>query len=1052
MKLRSRRVLVLALIGAVLSVAVRAQVSSANVTGVVEDSTGARIRDAVVKLINTQTGSENDSQTNSWGLFLAAGLIPGSYVLEIERTGFATIQVAGLTLSVGETRSLLIRMKVGSILQTVRVDASGLPLDTSDGSVSTVIDPRFVAGIPLSGRSFQDLISMIPGVVTQSPQAIGGGPRAEGNFSVNGQRPGTNTFTVDGISAQIGIRSLVDHQKIVSTGDLLPTTAIDTTQTLLSIDALQEFRALGSSYSAEYGGTPGGQFVLLSRSGTSKVHGSVFEYMDRSAFDAGDWFGRYYSDFYGDEGNSCCAGCCTFGSYHEQDFGGTFAAPLHLQRIRRPDRTFLFASFEGFRDSQPSAPLVQFSPSLLLYQEVPPALRPLIKDFAVVNGNNSLLTNAGVASESFPGSVSATTIRLDHVFSARLSGFFRFSDTPSNSESGTQNSMTTNRLRTQTFTAGTTAQLSSVLTNDLRLGYARSGASLFTLPLFSPSLDAVLGIPSSDKGAVADGFIELAGEGTAEVDADNASGSLHQWDLRDTFAVQLAHHLLQAGIEDRHVTADVIPPPLSVEADFFDASSLLNNQASDISVTRSLPAHIGTNEFAAFVQDNWRISKTLTLSPGLRWEVDPAPRGRNSADAYTLLGSLAAPAALTLAPRGTPLWKTTWFNFAPRLGVAWIADNHPGRELVVRAGGGVFFDSDNRAAAGAFSGLGFSATSHLENGPVPVTAAQLDFSPTPSAPYTNTLAFAFPPHMQLPFTWQWNLSIEKALGKNQALTTSWVGASGRRLLDSRRIDINAQNPVFGEIETFPGSPTSNYQALQMKYQRSVFPGLQALATYTWSHALDYGSTDPVWPLQYANSDFDVRHNLQMAFSWNESGIAGDRMRRYLLGGWELDGRLIARSAFPITPVGATYSDPATGNRYYSGVDLIPGRPLYLYGSQYPGGRMFNGGPNATDPALVLPVAGTAGNAPRNRLRGFGDEEVNLALRRDIRLRNQVGLRIGLETFNVFNHPDLGFIDPGVTDLLFGQATLMLNQSFGPTGSLYEPGGPRSIQAAIRLHF
>jgi len=1054
MHLRSRRTLkqIPICIALCMVPSALAQVSTANVTGTVVDSTGARIQGALVKLINTQTGAENDSRTSHYGEFLLPGVLPGGYVLEIERTGFATLQVAGLTLSVGEDRNLLIRMQVGSILQTVKVDAAGLVIDTTDGSVSTVIDPRFVSSIPLNGRSFEDLITMTPGVVTQSPEASGSPPGPRGDFSVNGQRPDTNSFLVDGVSADFGIRSLAGHQKILSTGSLAGTTALGTTQTMISTDALQEFRALGSSYSAEYGGTPGGQFVLSSRSGTNKIHGSAYEYAGKGIFNADDWFDRYYHTT-----------PLEFGSYHQQDFGGTLGAPLSLPAPNRPDRTFLFASFEGFRDYEPTAPLIQFEPSQQLYGEVPSALKPLIPAFEGGGhdvSSNSVLQGVAINSAAFPGSVSSTSLRLDHVFSSGLSAFFRYGDTPSNGKSGFLDSVTADHLRAQTFTLGATAQLGSELTNNFRLGYARSVASRNTTPRIDmyvetppvPNLDLDIGIPASDTSAVADGFIFSAGEGAAEVNSDQASGTLHQWDLRDTVAAQANHHLLQAGIEERHIASNVIPPPLSVEADFFDTSSLLNNQASDISITRSLPATIDINEFAAFLQDEWRVSKFLTLSPGVRWEVGPPPTGKDGADAYTLLGSPASPASLRLAPRGTPLWKTSWFNVAPRFGAAWIADSHRGRVLVVRAGGGVFFDNDNRAAAPAFSSLGFSATSHPENAPVPVTAAQLDFSPARTPPYTDALAFAFPRHLQLPYALQWNVSIEKAFGRNQALTTSWVGAAGRRLLEERRIGINAQNPDFGEIDTFSGGITSNYQALQLKYQRSVFPGLQTLATWTWSHALDYGSTDPAWPLQYGNSDFDVRHNLQAAFSWNEHSLSGGWIRRYLMSGWEVDGRVTARSAFPVTPLGAIYSDPATGNRYYSGVDLIPGRPLYLYGSQYPGGRMFNGGPNATDPAFVLPAAGAPGDAPRNLLRGFGDEQVNLALRREVRLRGRLGLRLGLETFNLFNHPDLGYIDAGVTDLLFGQATLMLNQSFGPTGSLYEPGVPRSIQVALRLHF
>lgn len=191
--------------------------------------------------------------------------------------------------------------------------------------------------------------------------------------------------------------------------------------------------------------------------------------------------------------------------------------------------------------------------------------------------------------------------------------------------------------------------------------------------------------------------------------------------------------------------------------------------------------------------------------------------------------------------------------------------------------------------------------------------------------------------------------LEKSLGRDQTLTTSWVGAAGRRLLMERRTNITTENPQFGEIDYFPAGLTSNYQAMQLKFQRTVSPGTQVLAAYTWSHALSYGSTDPEWPLHYVNSDFDIRHNLQTAIAWSEPHLAGDWFRRFVLSGWRVDGRLTLRSAFPVTVLGTIATDPATGNRYYSGVDQIRGRPLYLFGSEYPGGRMFNGGPTAADP-------------------------------------------------------------------------------------------------------
>lgn len=290
------------------------------------------------------------------------------------------------------------------------------------------------------------------------------------------------------------------------------------------------------------------------------------------------------------------------------------------------------------------------------------------------------------------------------------------------------------------------------------------------------------------------------------------------------------------------------------------------------------------------------------------------------------------------------------------------------------------------------------------------------------------------------------------MGKNQTATASYVGANGRRLLALQRTNISSENPEFGEIDSFPAGITSNYQALQLKYQRSILPGVQALASYVWSHTLDYGSTDPAWALTRGNSNFDVRHNLEAALSWDERELLGGWFRKSVLGGWGADARVTARAAFPVTPLGNLFSDPATGNRYFSGADLVPNRPLYLYGPQFPGGRTLNGGPSATNPAFVLPSSNSPGNAPRNLLRGFGNDQVNAAIRREIHLKDNLNVQLRMETYNLFNHPDFGYVDPSLTDALFGQSTLMLNQSFGPTGSLYQPGGPRSLQISVRFHF
>jgi hypothetical protein len=162
--------------------------------------------------------------------------------------------------------------------------------------------------------------------------------------------------------------------------------------------------------------------------------------------------------------------------------------------------------------------------------------------------------------------------------------------------------------------------------------------------------------------------------------------------------------------------------------------------------------------------------------------------------------------------------------------------------------------------------------------------------------------------------------------------------------------------------------------------------------------------------------------------------------------------VLARTGFPVTAEGNTFLDPVTGAVYSSGVDLVPGKPLYQYGDAYPGRRIFNGGSSVTNPAFLLPQASNPGNAPRNLLRGFAALQENVGFRRDFQLHNALHLKVGVDMFNVTNHPNFGYIDPNLPDLLFGQSTKLLYQSFGNSGSLYQQGAPRSAQISLHLTF
>jgi len=330
--------------------------------------------------------------------------------------------------------------------------------------------------------------------------------------------------------------------------------------------------------------------------------------------------------------------------------------------------------------------------------------------------------------------------------------------------------------------------------------------------------------------------------------------------------------------------------------------------------------------------------------------------------------------------------------------------------------------------------------------------------------------YAFPRHLQLPYTLQWNASVEQSLGKSSALTISYVGANGRKLLEQNQVSAGSFNPNFGTIEFTKNGFTSDYNSLQIQFRRRLAQGLQALGSYTFAHGIDYGSQNVSLPYIRGNSDFDVRHNLSSALSYDFPSRFRSRLARAILSDWGMDDRFTVRSGFPVTLNGPSFTDPATGNILYAGLNLVPGQPIYIYGaecvavygSSCPGGRAIN--PSAfAPPAGCTPFGCTgqvgAGDAPRNFVQGFGAWQMDLAVRRDFPIYERLKLQFRVEAFNIFNHPNFGTINssycsPAATGptCTFGQATSTLAGSLGGLNPLYQMGGPRSLQFALKLVF
>ena len=1024
-----------------------AQSTDATLSGVVVDPSGKVIPHAFVEILNEATGRHFSSETNEVGIYTVSILPPGQYRLQVSKTGFKTIIKPDILLNVESALALNFTLPLGAASETVTVDAATSGINTTDAAVSAVVDQQFVENMPLNGRSIQDLISMTPGVVTQSPQAQGylGGSSlgVQGDFSVNGQRTESNYYMVDGVSVNTGSGNGFGYAQPAGSGSLASSTALGTTQSLVSVDALQEFRLQSSTYSAEYGRTPGGEISLLTRSGTNEAHGTAFDYLRNDYFDANDWF----NDRFGKP----------ISALRQNDFGASFGAPIivpHLYDGR--NRSFIFVSYEGLRLVQPQGAGIQYVPDLFMRQQAPLPLQAILNAYPLpTSGGLDYGSDASpslaqfIQGYSLPSRIDSTSVRVDHALTSKLALFFRFGDTPSSASNRNLSSLTQAEVRTRTYTLGANGTLSNLLSNEFRLGYA-SGVSEVNGALDgfggATPTNLATAFGSNSANPETSFYISIPQIGISSLDVARARSETRQWNFVDTVALSRGRHQLKFGIDYRRIKSPMSPATPLVEGLYFNTESILGNKANVLLALAQEGSEPILDESSAFIQDEWRLSPRLNLSMGLRWELDPPPTGANGNDAYTLSGDLGDINSFALARRGTPLWKTAWYNFAPRLGAAWRIRQDAAWGTVLRTGGGVYFDTDNEVGIDGFSAFGFTALGLAFGAPLPAAPALVNIAPSTDPPYTSAAIYAFPHHLQPPYALEWNASVEQALGAGQTMTASYVGSAGRRLVQRQERFLQSLNPTFGTVYYVTGGVTSNYQALQMKFEKLAGHGLHTLASYTWSHSIDFGSNDAALPLTRGNSDFDVRHNLAAGISWDLPGYGGGRPLSILLNRWGLDARVMSRTGFPVTLYGKQETDPASGGQFFGGLDRIAGQRVYLDGAQYPGRRIINSA------AFRLPASGSVGDAPRNFVRGFAAAQLNGAVRREFRLHEPLTLQFRAEAFNILNHPNFGYVDATYTDATFGQATQMLNQSLGTVNALYQQGGPRSMQFALRFKF
>lgn len=1009
---------------------------NAQISGLVIDPSGAAIPNASIQIINADTHSRTSAKSNGEGLYFAPSLSPGRYGLQCEAAGFAPKNVDNLTLSVNAKLVFDVTLEVGPMTEAVTVDASGAQVNTIDAAVSAVVDRRVVENMPLNGRSFQSLMTLLSGV-NAVPSA---GAGQSGEISVNGQRTEANYFTVDGVSANTGASvSGSGAPGAGFAGATAASSALGTTHSLVSLEALQEFRATTSTYSAEYGRTSGGQFQFNTRSGTDQYHGSLFEYLRNDALDARNYFDPVKLQ------------------ERQSDFGGTLSGPLTIRPFYRgAGRTFFFFSYEGLRLRIPTPSMLYRVPSNALRQTAPGELKPFLAAFPVSgapdNGNGLADFRTGYSS---PSSVDASSIRIDHSFSDRFRVFGRYSNSPSDSatrqpSNPAQVNATVRGVKTATV--GATNILSSAMTNDIRLNVTgndyRSDRFLDNFGGARPvKLSAIPGMQDSSWLTFMF-FYDLYPYYLLEPQANRQ----RQFNLVDSFTRVIGRHALKFGADYRRLVSSEILPSTWQIVYYMNASDVLANKPAGLTVYRqSVNMKAVFPNFSGFVQDDWKIKPRLSLSLGLRWEINPAPHDARGNTPYTL-DQIKDLSRAQLAPKGTPLWRTTYANLAPRIGVAYQLRQAPGWETVLRAGAGLFYDTGTSLGAEGYYGVGYYGNTSFPNTPFPLSASQLSTVATPgaTAPY-NTAVRAFDPELQLPRVVQWSTALEQTVGRQQTLSVTYVGSAGRRLL-AQRFYNPKNNPVFSSgfgVYVTANQSSSDYNALQLNFQRALARGIQVRASYTWSHAMDDATSNfTLYNLQRASSDYDVRHNLQAALSYDLPSVRGNSALSQVLGHWSVDGRVSARSALPVDLKGTQGLDEGSAMTVNFHPDRVPGAPLYVDDVNSPGGRRINYS------AFRAAPAGVEGNAGRNVVRGFNAVQTDLTLRREIPIRERLGLQLRVEAYNIFNHPIFGDIYDKLSNGagLFGRAYNTQSVQLGGLNSLHQSGGARSIQVGLRLHF